>query len=68
MWMLPAVYPDVQWIKNEMYKKWTVALPQIRYQLHDYAKQYDDDDACHNYNGMVESCIEIYLEMAMEIP
>ena len=25
-----------------------VAFPQIRYQLHDYAKQYDNDEACHN--------------------
>ena len=25
-----------------------VALPQIRYQLHDHAKQYDNDGACHN--------------------
>ena len=25
-----------------------MALPQIRSQLHDHAKQYDSDDACHN--------------------
>ena len=25
-----------------------VALPQIRYQLHDHARQYDNDDACHD--------------------
>jgi hypothetical protein len=25
-----------------------VALPQILCQLHDHAKQYDNDDACHN--------------------
>ena len=29
-----------------------MALPQIRCQLHDHAKQYDNDDACHN-NGTV---------------
>ena len=29
-----------------------VALPQIRCQLHDHAKQYDNDGACHNkWNG-----------------
>ena len=29
-----------------------VALPQIRCQLHDHARQYDNDDACHNkWNG-----------------
>ena len=25
-----------------------MALPQIRCQLHDHAKQYDNDEACHN--------------------
>ena len=25
-----------------------VALPQIRCQLHDHARQYDNDDACHD--------------------
>ena len=29
-----------------------MALPQIRCQLHDHAKQYDNDEACHNkWNG-----------------
>ena len=37
-----------------------VALPQIQCQLHDHAKQYDNDEACHN-NGTVESCMAIYL-------
>ena len=47
MWMPPAVYRDVQWIKSDMYEKlWKVALPQIRCQLHDHAWQYDNDEAC----------------------
>ena len=25
-----------------------MALPQIRCQLHDHARKYDNDDACHN--------------------
>ena len=25
-----------------------MALPQIRCQLHDHAKQYDNDEVCHN--------------------
>ena len=25
-----------------------MALPQIQCQLHDHAKQYDNDEACHN--------------------
>ena len=29
-----------------------VALPQIRCQLHDHARQYDNDEVCHNkWNG-----------------
>ena len=28
-----------------------VALPQIRCQLHDHVKQYDNDGACHNRRG-----------------
>ena len=29
-----------------------VAFPQIRCQLHDHARQYDNDDACHDkWNG-----------------
>ena len=28
-----------------------VALPQIRCQLHDHAKQYDNADACPKWNG-----------------
>ena len=30
-----------------------VALPQIRCQLHDHARQYDNDDVCHDdkWNG-----------------
>ena len=49
MWMPLAVYWDVQWIKSDMYKKWgVVASPQIWCQLHDHAKQYDNDEVCHN--------------------
>ena len=44
-----------------------VALPQIRCELHDHARQYDNDDVCHDKsNG--ESCMAIYLGMAMEMP
>ena len=66
--MPPTVYWDVQWIKSDMYEKlWMVALPQIRCQLHDHAKQYDNDGACHNKRN-VESCMAIYLRMPMEMP
>ena len=50
-----------------MKELWMVALPQIRSQLHDHAKQYDNDE-CVMINGMVESCMAIYLGMAMEMP
>ena len=50
-----------------MKKLWIVALPQILCQLHDHAKQYDNDE-CVMMNGMVESCMAIYLGMAMEMP
>ena len=44
-----------------------VALPQILCQLHDHAKQYDNNE-CFMINRMVENCIAIYLGMAMEMP
>ena len=44
-----------------------VALPQILCQLHDHAKQYYNDEGVM-INGMVESCMAIYLGMAMEMP
>ena len=50
-----------------MKELWTVALPQILCQLHDHAKQYDNDERVM-MNGMVESCMAIYLGMAMEMP
>ena len=63
-----AVYRDVQWIKSDMYERiMKVALPQIRCELHDHAKQYDNDED-GMMNGMVESCMAIYLGMAMEMP
>ena len=44
-----------------------MALPQILCQLHDDAKQYENDERVVK-NGMVESCMAIYLGMAMEMP
>ena len=46
-----------------------MALPQILCQLHDHAKQYDNDDMrVMMMNGTVENCMAIYLGMAMEMP
>ena len=44
-----------------------VALPQIRCQLHDHAKQYDNNGECH-MKATVGSYVAIYLGMAMEMP
>ena len=44
-----------------------VALPQILCQLHDHAKEYDNDEVCHN-KRIGGSCMAIYLGMAMEMP
>ena len=43
-----------------------VALPQIRSQLHDHAKSNMTMMKRVIINGMVESCMAIYLGMAME--
>ena len=68
IWLPLVVYQDGQWIKSDMYEKLCmVALPQIRCQLHDHARQYDNDE-CVMINWMVESCMAIYLGMAMEMP
>ena len=68
IWMPPAVYRDGQWIKSDMYEIiCMVALPQIRCQLNDHARQYDNDEHVM-INGTVESCMAIYLGMAMEMP
>ena len=50
-----------------MKELWRVALPQILCQLHDHAKQYDNDERVM-INGTVESCMAIYLGMDMEMP
>ena len=44
-----------------------VALPQIQCQLHDHAKQYDNECSSHEYDDD-GSCMAIYLGMAMEMP
>ena len=45
-----------------------VALPQIRCQLHDHAKSNMTIMKHVIVNGTVESCMAIYLGMAMEMP
>ena len=65
--MPPAVYRDGA--MNLMYEKLCmVALPQIRCQLHDHAKSNMTTMERVIINETVESCMAIYLGMAMEMP
>ena len=67
-WMPPAVYRYVQWIKSDMYKKMNGGLATNTMSTTWSCKeQYGNDDACH-INETVESCMAIYLGMAMEMP
>ena len=50
-----------------MKELWMVALPQIRCQLHDHASNMTMMERVI-MNGTVESCMAIYLGMAMEMP
>ena len=63
------VYQDVQWssvtciaMMNSGFARNTMSA------LYDHAKQYDNDDVRVVINRMVESCMSIYLRMAMEMP
>ena len=67
--MPPAVYRDMQCINSDMYERiMKVALPEIRCQLHDHAKSNMTIMERVVINGTVESCMAIYLGMAMEMP
>ena len=66
--MPSVVYRDVQWIKSDMYENYEGGFATNRMSTTWSCKeQYDNDDACH-INGTVESCMAIYLGMAMEMP
>ena len=55
--------------QDDMYERIIkVALPQIRCQLHDHAKSNMTMMERVIINGTVESCMAIYLGMAMEMP
>ena len=44
-----SLFSTSESIKSDMYERiMKGGLPQIRCQLHDHAKQYDNDGACHN--------------------
>ena len=70
MWMPPAVYRDVQWIKSDMYER----IMNGGFATNTMSTTW----SCNGnmtivmrvmmINGMVESCMAIYLGMAMEMP
>ena len=67
MWMPPAMYRDMRWLKSDMYKNyawWLCHKYDVNYMI---MLAYDNDGACHK-NGTMESCMAIYLGMAMEMP
>ena len=65
LWLCTGTWNDA-WVTC-MKKLWTVALPQIQCQLHDHAKQYDNDGTCHSKRngGKLHGNIS---RMAMEMP
>ena len=63
-----AVYQDMQWPKSDMYERIMnggFATNTISTTC-SCKKQYDKSNVCH-MNGTVESCMAIYLGMAMEM-
>ena len=68
IWMPPAVYRDMQWLKSDMYENYEGGLATNTMSTTWSCKeQYDKSNVCH-MNGTVESCMAIYLGMAMEMP
>ena len=62
---VPRYAMNQEWQVWKNYERWL--CHKYLCQLHDHAKQYDNDE-CVMINGMVESCMAIYLGMAMEMP
>ena len=69
IWMPPAVYRDMPWMKSDMYERIMNGgfATNTMSTTWSCKKQYDKSNACH-MNGTVESCMAIYLGMAMEMP
>ena len=66
--MPPAVYQDMQLIKSDMYENYEGCLATNTMSTTcSCKKQYDKSNVCH-MNGTMESCMAIYLGMAMEMP
>ena len=59
----------MQWIKSDMYERIMNGgfATNTMSTTCSCKKQYDKSNVCH-MNGTVESCMAIYLGMAMEMP
>ena len=64
MWMPPVVYRDMQWIKSDMYER-IMKEYDVNYMIMQSNMTMME---CVIINGTVESCMSIYLGMAMEMP
>ena len=63
------VYRDVQWIKSDMYERIMKGGFAKKYNLNYMIIQSNMTMMkCVIINGMVESCMEIYLGVSMEMP
>ena len=69
IWMPPAVYRDVQWCMSDMYERIMNGgfATNTMSTTCSFKKQYDKSNVSH-INGMVESCMAIYLGMAVKMP
>ena len=69
MWMPPAVYRDVQWIKSDMYERIMNGGFATKYDVNYMIMQSNMTMMKRVIiNWTVESCMAIYLGMAMEMP
>ena len=68
IWMPPAVYWDMQWIKSDMYER-IIKVAFYKYDVN-YMIMQSNMTMMERViiNGTVESCMAIYLGMAMEMP
>ena len=65
VWMPPVVYREGQWIKSDMYDK--LCMVALKYDVNYMIMQSNTTMMKRVINEMVESCMAIYLGMAMEM-
>ena len=65
LWWCTRMCNDSRVTCMKNYEWWLCHKYDVNYMI--MQGKYDNDEACHN-NGTVESCMEMYLRMAMEMP